>query len=121
MKSGSRPNAPVECLDLALRFHGGGAAVERARKPAREHLPQRQERPVRRGRTKGTQRPEWRGEGEMQAERRPRTGIFGGDGSRARALPPASKLGAPTITEVALMRPRAMRSRMARFTAGEMP
>ena len=32
-----------------------------------------------------------------------------------------AKLGAPTITEVALRRPRAMRSRMARFTAGEMP
>ena len=45
----------------------------------------------------------------------------------ARSLPGAhfarrsAELGAPTITEVALMRPPPMRSRMARFTAGEMP
>ncbi len=42
-------------------------------------------------------------------------------GEESACASAAEKLGAVTITEVALIRPRPIRPRMARLTAGEMP
>ena len=62
------------------------------------------------------QRRERRGQRHVQADRGARAG-----GVAQRRRFGGEKLGVPTITEVALMRRRAMRSRIAALTAGEMP
>ena len=85
---------------------------------AQHRLPAAGNAPSRERRETCAQRPERRGQRHMQPDR---GALFAGIERSSAAASARSKLGATTMTEVALMRPRAIRSRIAALTPGEMP
>ena len=92
--------------------------LEAAHDGTAEHRVERQKRAPAGRREALGERPVRRREREVEPDRDARAAALS---MRSAAASERPKLGAATMTEVALRRPRTMRSRMAVLTEGEMP